>query len=98
MKEVREARKRESAERAARAKEQREREKAIAQAELEVVRLESIQRKLLEELEAPASYDDPSVAARLNRELRDIQYRVAEATARWDQLAAAHAPEETAHT
>jgi ATP-binding cassette subfamily F protein 3 len=96
MKEVREARKRESAEKAARAKAQRDREKALATAEAEVVRLETQQRAVVEELESPKSYDDPSRALQLNRDLRQIQYRIAEATARWDQLAAEHNTEETA--
>jgi ATP-binding cassette subfamily F protein 3 len=95
MKEVREARKRESAERAARAKAQRDREKALANAEAEVVRLEAEQRKIVEELESPKSYDDPSMALQLNRDLRQVQYRIAEATARWDQLAAEHSTEES---
>jgi ATP-binding cassette subfamily F protein 3 len=95
MKEVREARKKESAERAAKAKVQRDREKALAAAEAEVVRLEIQQRTIVEELESPKVYDDPSLALQLNRDLRQVQHRIAEATARWDQLAAEHSTEET---
>jgi ATP-binding cassette subfamily F protein 3 len=95
MREVREARKRESAERAARAKAQRDREKALAMAESEVVRLEAQQRLIVEELESPKCYDNPSVALQLNRDLRHLQQQIAEATSRWDQLAAEHDAEET---
>jgi hypothetical protein len=95
MKEVREARKRESAERAARAKEQRDREKALAAAEAEVMRLETQQKTIVEELESPKCYDNPSMALQLNRDLRQIQQRIAEATTRWDQLAAVHSTEES---
>ncbi|RFC46426.1 MAG: member 3, partial [Verrucomicrobia bacterium] len=94
MKEVREARKRESAERAARAKVQRDREKALAAAEAEVVRLEGRQRTITEELESPKCYDNPSMALQLNRELRQVHQQIAEATSRWDQLAAEHSVEE----
>ena len=94
MKEVREARKRESAERAARAKTQRDREKALSAAEAEVVRLEARQRTITEDLESPKCYDNPSFAMQLNRDLRQVQQQIAEATARWDQLAAEHIVEE----
>lgn len=95
MKEVREARKKESAERALKAKAQRDREKAIAAAEAEVVHLESQQRAIVEELESPKCYDNPSMALQLNRDLRQIQQRISEATTRWDQLAAEHTAEDS---
>jgi ATP-binding cassette subfamily F protein 3 len=94
MKEVRELRKKESAERALKAKMLRDREKAIAAAEAEVVQLESQQRTIMEELESPKCYDNPAMALQLNRDLRQIQQRIAEATTRWDQLAAEHTLEE----
>jgi formate-dependent nitrite reductase cytochrome c552 subunit len=98
MREVREARKRESAERAARAKLVREREKSLADAEAEVVRLEGLQRKLSTEIENPENHGNAALATKLNRELRDVQHKIAEATARWDLLAAEHSLEEPAST
>jgi hypothetical protein len=94
MKEVRELRKKESAERASKAKALRDREKAIAAAEAEVLHLESQQRTVMEELESPKCYDNPGMALQLNRDLRLIQQRIAEATTRWDQLAAEHTADE----
>jgi ATP-binding cassette subfamily F protein 3 len=98
MKEIREARKRESAERNARAKQQREREKAIAAAEAEVLRLEADQRRLTLELETQACYDNPALSSKLNRELRDVQHRLAEASLLWDKLAEEHTVEESVQT
>jgi hypothetical protein len=87
MREVREARKREAADRSARAKARREKENALAQAEKAVAQLETRQSELVAALEDPGSYADPSVALRLNRELSDISREIAGATEAWERLA-----------
>jgi ATP-binding cassette subfamily F protein 3 len=98
MREVREARKREAAERNARAKARRERETALSRAEEAVAQLERRQAELVAALEDPGSYEDPAIALRLNRELGDVGRDIAKATAAWEKLAeetAAEAAEET---
>jgi ATP-binding cassette subfamily F protein 3 len=87
MREVREARKREAAERTARAKARRERENALAEAEARVAQLEARQAELVAALEDPKSYDDPGLALRLNRELNDLSREIASATEHWEGLA-----------
>jgi ATP-binding cassette subfamily F protein 3 len=87
MKESREARKRESAERSARAKETRDQQKALQAAEAEVLAFEKQQAELTAALEGPEPYQNPSLALQLNRDLMSVQTSLAEATARWEQLA-----------
>ena len=94
MREIREMRKREAAERAARAKEAREREKALAAAEAEVVGLEARQRELIVALDGGEAAANGALALRLNRDLTEVQRKIAEATLRWDALAAEHGVEE----
>jgi ATP-binding cassette subfamily F protein 3 len=94
MREMRELRKKEAAERAARAKAAREREKALAAAEEAVVGLEAKQRELLTALEGSEASANSNVAVRLNRELGQVQRDIAEATLRWDALAAEHSVED----
>jgi ATP-binding cassette subfamily F protein 3 len=94
MREMRELRKKEAAERAARAKAAREREKALAAAEAAVVGLEAKQRELLTALEGSEASANSNVAVRLNRELGQVQRDIAEATLRWDALAAEHSVED----
>jgi len=62
------------------------------------VRLEGLQRKLSTEIENPENHGNAALATKLNRELRDVQHKIAEATARWDLLAAEHSLEEPAST
>jgi hypothetical protein len=87
MREVREARKREAAERNARSKAKRDQENALAAAEKAVADLEARQAEIVSALEDPGSYEDPSVALRLNRELGDISREINKATAHWEKLA-----------
>jgi len=88
MKEVREARKRDSAERAARSKLLRDKQKALAAAEAEVMGLEGRQAELTAALEGPEPYQNPALALQLNRDLMSVQEALAVATAAWDALAA----------
>jgi ATP-binding cassette subfamily F protein 3 len=87
MREVREARKRESAERAARSKALREKQKALAAAEAKVLALEGKQTELTVAMEGPEPYQNPSLALQLNRELMHVQEQLAEANAAWEALA-----------
>ena len=87
MREVREARKRESADRAARAKALREKQKALAAAEAKVLALEGKQTELTVAMEGPEPYQNPSLALQLNRELMHVQEQLAEANAAWEALA-----------
>ena len=87
MKEVRELRKREAADRNAKAKEQRDLEQALTAAEAKVAALEKRQSTLVAELEDPKSYDDPSLALRLNRELNALATEIEAANQQWEALA-----------
>jgi ATP-binding cassette subfamily F protein 3 len=87
MREMREARKRDSAERAARSKLLRDKQKALAAAEAEVLALEGRQAALTVELEGPEPYQNPSLALQLNRELMSVQEALETATAAWEALA-----------
>ena len=88
MKEVREARKRDSAERAAKSKLLRDKRKALESAEAEVVALEGRQTELTAALEGPEPYQNPALALQLNRDLMGVQQDLVTATATWDALAA----------
>ena len=87
LKEVREARKRDAADRTARAKEQRDLERALSLAETKVATLEKRQSELVAELEDPKSYEDPALALRLNRELNDLASEIEIANREWETLA-----------
>ena len=87
LKEVREARKRDAADRTARAKEQRDLERALSLAETKVATLEKRQSELVAELEDPKSYEDPALALRLNRELNDLATEIEIANREWETLA-----------
>ena len=86
MREVREARKRGAAERAARTKVLREKQKELASAEAEVLRLEGLQSELTAALEGPEPYQNPSLALQLNRDLMALQDTLARASADWEAL------------
>lgn len=87
LKEVREARKREAADRNARAKEQRDLDRSLLSAETKVAALEKRQSQLVAELEDPKSYEDPALALRLNRELNDLATEIEVANREWEALA-----------
>ena len=86
MREVREARKREASERTARTKFLRERKKALAEAEAEVLRLEERQGELTAAMEGPEPYQNPALALQLNRELMALQDTLSRAAADWEAL------------
>ncbi len=88
MKEMREARKAEAAERQAKAKARRDLEKAASSSEARVIELEEKQTELAKNLESPESYADANLAFRLNRELMLIQEELETATRTWESAAA----------
>lgn len=88
MKEMKEKRRQEANERIAKAKIKRERERQIAEIEMQVFRLEARQRELTAELETPEPYAPGGNAVQLNRELSTVSGELAQLTARWEALAA----------
>ncbi len=89
MKEQREQRRQDAADRAAKSKLRREAEKKVAQAEGAVSALEKRQAELVEALEDPESYKDAGVALKLNRELMAVQEDLEAANAQWMESASA---------
>jgi hypothetical protein len=87
LKKVREARKRDAADRNAKAKEQRDLERALSLAEIKIAALEKRQSDLVAELEDPKSYEDPAVALSLNRNLNDLAIEIEIANREWEALA-----------
>jgi ATP-binding cassette subfamily F protein 3 len=89
MKEQREQRRQDAADRAARTKLRREAEKKVTLAEGVVAELEKRQAELVSALEDPESYKDAGVALRLNRELTGVQEDLEAANAAWMEAASA---------
>ncbi len=89
MKEQREQRRQDAADRAAKSKLRREAEKKVAQAEGAVSALEKRQAELVAALEDPESYKDAGVALKLNRELMAVQEDLEAANAQWMESASA---------
>jgi ATP-binding cassette subfamily F protein 3 len=89
MKEQREQRRQDAADRAAKSKLRREAEKKVAQAEGAVSALEKRQAELVAALEDPESYKDAGVALKLNRELMAVQEDLESANAQWMESASA---------
>jgi ATP-binding cassette subfamily F protein 3 len=83
MREQREQRRQEAADRAAKGRLRREVEKKLAQAERVVGELEKRQSELVAALEDPESYKDAGVALRLNRELMGVQSDLETANGEW---------------
>ncbi len=83
MREQREQRRQESADRAAKGRLRREVEKKLAQAERVVAELEKRQSELVAALEDPESYKDAGVALKLNRELMGVQSDLETANGEW---------------
>jgi ATP-binding cassette subfamily F protein 3 len=77
----------EAEQRQARSRERRTQEQRVQQLETEIHQLESSQAALVAELEKSETYDQPGRAVAINRELLDIQERLAELTPQWEQEA-----------
>jgi ATP-binding cassette subfamily F protein 3 len=89
MKEVRAQRRAESEARQAANREKREREKRVAELETEIATLEARQLELTEKLENPETYENPSLAMEINRQLAGVADALEKANAEW--LASAEA-------
>ena len=74
-------------ERQARSRERKARQQVVERLESEIHTLESRQTELVAELEQPETYDKPGRPSELNRELVDIQQRLAQLNPEWEQAA-----------
>jgi ATP-binding cassette subfamily F protein 3 len=83
MKEVRAQRRAESEARQAVNREKREREKRVASLEAEIATLEARQLELTGKLENPETYDNPSRAMEINRQLAGVADALEKANAEW---------------
>jgi ATP-binding cassette subfamily F protein 3 len=83
MKEVRAQRRAEAEQRKAIAAQRRSREQLVAALEADIHSLESRQRALTERLEDQATYENPSLAMEINRELAGVSEALEKANAEW---------------
>ena len=77
----------EAEQRQARSKKKQELKKRIAVLEKEIADLEAQERDYAAELEKPETYEKPGRVMEMNRELSDIQDRLAELTPKWEHAA-----------
>jgi ATP-binding cassette subfamily F protein 3 len=77
----------EAEQRQARSRQRKAQQQEVAELENEIHELETRQAELIAELENPETYSQPGAAGRLNRELLDIQHRLASLTPEWEQAA-----------
>jgi ATP-binding cassette subfamily F protein 3 len=77
----------EAEQRQARSRERKEQQQVVHQLEKEIQQLESRQAELIGELEKPETYEKPGEAQKINRELVDVQHRLAELNPEWEQAA-----------
>lgn len=89
LKEIRAQRKAESEARQAANREKREREKRVAALEAEIVTLEKRQHELTARLENPETYENPSLAMEINRQLAGVGDALERANTDWAAAAEA---------
>jgi ATP-binding cassette subfamily F protein 3 len=77
----------EAEQRQARARDRKAQELQVQKLESEIKDLEARQAELIAELEKPETYEKGGVAVAVNRELLDIQDRLATLTPQWEQAA-----------
>jgi ATP-binding cassette, subfamily F, member 3 len=77
----------EAEQRQARSRERKAQQQCVHELEKEIQQLESRQTELVAELEKAETYETPGRAQQLNRELVDIQQRLAELNPEWEQEA-----------
>jgi ATP-binding cassette subfamily F protein 3 len=80
--------KRQEAERRqSRSRERKAQQQVVHRLEKEIQQLEASQTELVAELEKPETYDHPGRAQEINRDLMDVQQRLAELNPQWEQQA-----------
>ncbi len=93
LKEIRAQRRAEAEARQAANRERREKEKRVAALEAEIVVLEARQRELTEQLENPETYENPSLAMEINRQLEGVGEALEKANSEWSSEAESLAAE-----
>ena len=88
LREVKELKRLEAAERQARAKAKRDRERRVAEIEMRIATVEARQKELAAALEDPAAYERGGAAMELNRELTAISSELERLTAEWETATA----------
>ncbi len=73
--------------RQAKSKARKVRQDLVSKFESEILALEERQKKIVAELESQATYEKPGLAAQLNREVVDIQDKLAELNPKWEAAA-----------
>jgi ATP-binding cassette subfamily F protein 3 len=82
-----EQKRREAEERQARSRERKAQQEIVARLETEIRELETRQHELIAELERPQTYEKPGAAVAVNRELLDLQARLAKLNPQWEAAA-----------
>ncbi len=77
----------EAQQRQARSRERKAQQQIVHRLEKEIQELEARQAELVAELERPDTYDKPGRAQEVNRDLMDVQHRLAELNPEWEQQA-----------
>ena len=77
----------EAEQRQSRSRERKAQQQVVHQLEKEIHELETRQTEIVGELEKAETYEKPGYAQAINRELSDIQRRLAEVNPRWEQEA-----------
>ncbi|HWI58849.1 MAG TPA: ABC transporter ATP-binding protein, partial [Bacillota bacterium] len=77
----------EAEQRQARSRERKAQQDVVQRLETEILDLETHQTEIVAELEKQETYDKPGRAMQLNRELIEIQQRLAQLTPEWEQEA-----------
>jgi len=77
----------EAEQRQARSRERKVQQQLVHELEKEIQQLEARQTEIVAELEKAETYEKPGRAQQLNRELVDIQHRLAEVNPEWEQEA-----------
>ena len=77
----------EAEQRQARSRERKAQQQIVHRLEKEIQELEARQAEIVAELEKPETYEKPGRAQEINRELVDVQHRLAELNPEWEQEA-----------
>jgi ATP-binding cassette subfamily F protein 3 len=77
----------EAEQRQARSRQRKAQQEIVHRLEKEIQELEARQAEIVTELESPETYEKPSRAQAINRELADVQHRLAELNPDWEREA-----------